>query len=273
LIDIPVNDCWCRDHGPIFLNGRPGTGAAGRQLVLDFDYNAWGGKYPPWDLDVLSAGRIAAKLHLRAIRPHLILEGGAIEGNGAGTILTTESCLLNPNRNARMTRGIVEEMLHVWLQARRVVWLPGHGIIGDDTDGHIDQVARFVDERRVLVAAPYSPSATEAEDLAANRQAIESARNANGQPLQAVPLPMPQPKFQDGHRLPASYCNYALVNGGVIVPVFGDDADDVALQTLQDCYPDRTVVGIDASRLIWGLGAFHCMSQQQPAITRWCASA
>jgi len=265
LFDIPVNDSWVRDHGPIFLNGRPGSQASGSQVILDWDYNAWGGKYPPWDHDVQTARRIAAQLQIHVIRPHLVLEGGAIEGNGEGTVMTTASCLLNPNRNPGMNQKGIEETLSLWLQAQNVVWLPGHGIVGDDTDGHIDQVARFVDSRRVLVAAPWSEDAPEAEDLRANWMAVQQSRNCHGESLIPLALPMPSPKFQDDSRMPACYCNYILVNGGVIVPTFQDAADDCALQILQDCYPDRRIVGVDALDLVWGLGAFHCMTQQQPA--------
>ena len=266
LFEIPVNDSWCRDHGPIFLNGRPGTPASGTQVIIDWDYNAWGGKYPPWDFDAVTARRIATHLEIRALRPRLILEGGAIEGNGEGTVLTTASCLLNPNHNPGMTQEMMEETLAWWLQARQVIWLPGHGIVGDDTDGHIDQVARFVDRRRVLVAAPWSDDADEAEDLRANWAAVEAGINSAGDSLIPLALPMPTPKFQEDARMPACYCNYILVNGGVIVPTFRDVADDQALQILQDCYPERRVVGVDALDLVWGLGAFHCMTQQQPAM-------
>jgi agmatine deiminase len=266
LLEIPVNDSWCRDHGPIFLNGRPGTPSEGRQVIVDWNYNAWGGKYPPWNHDELTAGRIADLLQIPRVEPCLILEGGAIEGNGAGTILTTESCLLNPNRNPGMSRSAMEDALSVWMQASHVVWLPGHGIIGDDTDGHIDQVARFVDERHVLVAAPWTADAPEADDLRANAEAIASAKNQAGDSLIPIPLRMPSPKFIDGNRLPACYCNYYLVNGAVIVPTFEDPADDEAMAVLKTYHPDRVVVGVSAIDLIWGLGAFHCMTQQQPAI-------
>ena len=265
LFDIPVNDSWCRDHGPIFLNGRADTNAAGSQVIVDWNYNAWGGKYPPWDLDELTARRIAARLGIRSMQPGLILEGGAIEGNGAGTMLTTSSCLLNPNRNAGMNREKMEQILFQWLQADNIVWLPGHGIIGDDTDGHIDQVARFVDERRVLVAASYHPDAPEASELQQNFDAVASAKNSAGESLIPIPLFMPQPKFQEEYRLPACYCNYYITNDAVIVPTFTDAADDIAMQQLQDCYPDREIVGVNAINLVWGLGAFHCMTQQQPA--------
>ena len=265
LIDIPVNDSWCRDHGPIYLTGIPGRSQAGRSVVIDWGYNAWGGKYPPWDLDDLAASRIAERLGVPSIRPGIILEGGAIEGNGDGTVMTTESCLLNPNRNPGMTKERMEEILHRYLRAKKIIWLPGHGILGDDTDGHIDQVARFVDDRRVLVAAPWCDDAEESAELRANFEAVEQSINSAGLRLQPLPLKMPSPKLQDGHRMPACYCNYYLANGGVIVPTFGDSADDSAMQQLQDCYPDRKIVGVDAIDLIWGLGAFHCMTQQQPS--------
>jgi len=261
LHDIPTNDAWCRDHGPTFLVAPPGAPAA----LVDWEYNAWGGKYPPFDKDNATAGRIAQLLGVRSIRPHLILEGGAIEGDGQGTIMTTESCLLNPNRNPGMNREIMTEVLQVWLQAERIIWLPGGGVEGDDTDGHIDQSARFVDPERVLVAAPYAADAPEAPELRQNMEAVAGAIGSTGRHLQPIPLPMPAPKFQDGSRLPACYCNYVLVNGGVVVPTFRDAADDRALQILQDCYPDRRVIGVDCLDLVWGLGAFHCMTQQQPA--------
>lgn len=264
--DIPVNDLWCRDHGPIFLTGRIGSPAQGTQVIIDWDYNAWGGKYPPWDHDQQTARRIGEALGVPVLRPRLILEGGAIEGNGAGTILTTRSCLLNPNRNSGVTQEMMEDALRWWLQAGHVVWLPGNGIEGDDTDGHIDQVARFVDRRHVLVAAPYDPDAPEAGMLRENFEAVASAVNHDGESLLPVPLVMPEPRFIDGHRLPASYCNYYLASGAVIVPTFRDPNDDRALQLLQDSYPDRTIVGVDALDLVWGLGAFHCMTQQQPAV-------
>jgi agmatine deiminase len=162
----------------------------------------------------------------------------------------------------------MEAVLKQWLQASNIVWIPGHGIIGDDTDGHIDQVARFVDESRVLVAAPYHSDAPEAVDLQANFEAVAGGRNSVGQSLQPILLVMPQPKFLDGNRLPACYCNYYLANGAVIMPTFGDPADDAAMQLLQDCYPDRTITGVDAIDLIWGLGAFHCMTQQQPSASQ-----
>lgn len=265
LFDIEVNDAWCRDYGPIFLNAKPAAIDTIPQIAIDWDYNSWGGKYPPWDNDAAVAGTICMAVGVPTVKPGFILEGGAIDGNGDGMILTTVNCLLNPNRNPGLTRHQMEALLRKHLNAKSIVWLPGHGIIGDDTDGHIDQMARFVDIDAVVVAAPYDADAPEAEDLRANRVALSSAWDRYGNTLRIVDLPLPAPKFQDGHRLPASYCNFYIANGGVIVPTFGDPADDYACTTLQDLFPNRTVIGVDASDLIWGLGAFHCMTQQQPA--------
>ena len=267
IADISVNDSWCRDYGPIFLTGREGTPATGSSVIIDWDYNAWGGKYPPWDQDALVARKVSQRLGLTALQPGLVLEGGAIEGNGAATILVTENCLLNPNHNPGATQASLELALRHWMQAKHVVWLPGHGIVGDDTDGHIDQLARFIDARRVFVAAPDDDDAPEAADLRAGAAVVAQATNAQGESLIPVPLSIPAPKFQQQQRLPASYCNYYLCNGAVIVPMFRDPADGIALQQLQDCYPQRTIVGVDALDLVWGLGSFHCMTQQQPAVT------
>ncbi len=264
FIDIPVNDSWCRDHGPLFLSGRPDSAAANSQLILNWDYNAWGGKYPPWNLDNEVPGRIAQLLNIPTLRPWLILEGGAIEGNGQGTVLTTDSCLLNTNRYPKPNRAAMTDTLCFWLQAEKVVWLPGHGVLGDDTDGHIDQIARFVDETCVLVAATTDDDAPEAPDLRANAAAISAATNSRGQTLRPVLLPLPAAAFEGESRLPASYCNFIHVNGAVIVPTFRDPADDTAMQILQECWPDRRIVGVDCLDLIWGLGGFHCLTQQQP---------
>lgn len=267
LFDIEVNDTWCRDYGPVFLNAKPAVVDACSQVAIDWDYNCWGDKYPPWDHDAAAAAAICSAMDVPTVKPGFVLEGGAIDGNGDGMILTTENCLLNPNRNPNLTRQKMESLLRTHLGAKTIVWLPGHGILGDDTDGHIDQVARFVDVNAVVVAAPHDPDAPEANDLRANRIALSSAWDRYGNMLRIVDLPLPAPKLQDGQRLPASYCNFYITNGGVIVPTFGDPADDYACTTLQDLFPNRTVIGVDASDLIRGLGAFHCMTQQQPAIT------
>jgi agmatine deiminase len=264
LVDIPVNDSWCRDYGPVFLNGRANSSQPGRSVIVDWSYNAWGNKYGPWDLDALAAGAISGKIGIPSVRPGLVLEGGAIEGNGAGTILTTESCLTHPNRNSGATRDSMEQALRWWMQGQHIVWVPGGGIIGDDTDGHIDQSARFVSPASVVVASPHDNDAPEAAALRANSKAIRTSTNASHESLRVIPLPNPEPKFHQQNRLPASYCNYMLANGAVIMPAFRDAADDNAMQILQDCFPDRAVVSVDALDLVWGLGAFHCLTQQQP---------
>ena len=263
FFDIPVNDSWCRDYGPIFLNRCPGVTDEPKQIVIDWDYNSWGGKYPPWNDDAAVASKVAANLQMQAIKPGIILEGGAIEGNGDGVLLTTTSCLLNPNRNPHHNKEHMESMLRDFMQVESIAWLPGAGIVGDDTDGHIDQVARFVSTDEVLVAAPYDDDAPESGLLRANYDVVANFPTQAGL-LKPIELKMPGPKFQQGHRLPACYCNFHIVNNGVIVPTFEDAADDIALQTLQDVFTDRKIVGVNAIDLVWGLGAFHCMTQQQP---------
>ena len=260
FIDIRVNDSWCRDYGPMFLNP-VSTDNGLSPVILDWDYNAWGEKYPPWDADSAVAKRIAESLSLPSVRPEVVLEGGAVEGNGNGIILTTESCLLNSNRNTKVDRAKMEHTLRNYLGASEIVWLPGQGIIGDDTDGHIDQLARFVEERTTVAAAAYDEDAPEAISLRENRDALQAGNDGT---LTVHELRMPSPKFQQGHRLPASYCNFYVCNGGVIVPTFDDSADDVAMQVLQNLFPHHKVIGVPAIDLVWGLGALHCLTQQHP---------
>lgn len=264
LFDIDVNDSWCRDYGPTFLNRTVETDGP-KQIAIDWGYNAWGGRYPPWDHDAAATAAICESQKLPVISTDVILEGGAIDGNGDGMVLTTESCLQNPNRNTQHSRRDMEKVLRKYLNTHTVVWLPGHGLLGDDTDGHIDQLARFVNDNAAVVATPHRPDAPEAEDLRANRVALSSAWDRFSNTLRIVDLPLPAPKFHGEHRLPASYCNFYIVNDGVIVPTFDDSADDNACNTLQHLFPSRTIMPVDATDLIWGLGAFHCMTQQQPA--------
>jgi agmatine deiminase len=267
MVDIRTNDAWCRDYGPMFLNSASAATDVPPQIAVDWGYNAWGGKYPPWDRDAAVTEQIARHQAVPRVQPGIILEGGAVDGNGAGTVITTESCLLNAGRNPRHDRAVMESILRQFLRVETVVWLPGAGILGDDTDGHVDQMARFTDEQTVLVAVPSDSDAPEAVELRANYSAVAEAQYNCGAGLRPVELRMPAPKFQQGRRLPASYCNFHLVNGGVIVPLFNDPADDEAMQVLQSAFPGRRIVGIDAVDLVWGLGAFHCMTQQQPAVS------
>jgi agmatine deiminase len=260
LHDIATNDAWMRDHGPTFL--APPAGAP--PALVHWGYNAWGGKYPPFDKDQQVPQLIAEMLGFRRFEPGIILEGGAIDVNGSGSVLTTEQCLLNPNRNAGLSRSAVERYLADYCAAPHVIWLGG-GIVGDDTDGHIDELARFVSQRTVVVAIEEDPSDPNHAPLRDNLSRLRVARDEQGRPLEIVTMPMPSPVYFREHRLPASYMNFYIANGLVIMPQFGDPADGVARDTLAELFPGRRIRGLRAVELAWGLGAFHCITQQQPA--------
>ena len=259
LLDIPTNDAWCRDHGPMFLSG------SAESALVDWEYNAWGGKYPPFDQDNAVAGRIARRLARRRFAPGIVLEGGAIDGNGRGAILTTASCLLNENRNSGMPRHSMEGYLADYLSAKKVLWLPRGELAGDDTDGHVDQLARFVNPTTVAAAWQDDADDPNHAALAANFEQLQQMTDQDGRPLDVVRLPLPKAMFYDGQRLPASYCNFYIANGAAIVPQFDDPADAAALEILAELFPDREVVGLPSRELIWGLGSFHCLTQQEPA--------
>jgi agmatine deiminase len=259
LHDIPTNDVWARDHGPMFLAG-PGLPPA----LVDWEYNAWGGKYPPFDLDNQVPGHVARLTGRKVFTPGIILEGGAVDGDGRGTILTTEQCLLNPNRNPHLSKSQVEQYLADYCGARKVLWLGG-GIVGDDTDGHIDELARFVAPRTVVAALESDPADENYEPLQDNYRRLRSMTDADDRPLEVIPVPMPKAMYYDEQRLPAAYLNFYIANGVVVFPTFGDPADDVARDTLARLFPGRQIRGIRAVDLVWGLGAFHCISQQQCA--------
>jgi agmatine deiminase len=258
LHDVPTDDAWIRDHGPIFV--RRGTELA----VVDFGYNAWGGKYPPWDQDDRVPARVAELLALPRFAASIVLEGGSIDVNGCGTVLTTEQCLLNPNRNPHLDRGAIERTLRAYLGVRHVVWL-GDGIAGDDTDGHVDDLVRFVDPTTVVTVLEEDPRDENYQPLRDNLERLRRATDQDGRPLRVVTLPMPEPIFFEGQRLPASYANFYIGNRVVLVPTFNRARDAVALATLAGLFAGRRVVGIDATDLVWGLGAVHCVTQQQPA--------
>lgn len=256
---IPSNDSWIRDHGPVFLRNDAGT-----LLALDWDYNAWGGKYADWAADAQVAGRVADQLEMQVVRPGMILEGGSIEGDGQGTILTTESCLLHPNRNPDLNRSDVEERLGGYLGGKKILWL-GEGIAGDDTDGHIDDLTRFVAPGVVVTAMESNPDDDNYRPLQENRERLAGMQDVTGGSLEVVELPMPTPIWENELRLPASYANFYIANGVVLVPTFNDPADGKALGILSELFPDRAVVGTPARDLVLGLGACHCLTQQQPA--------
>ncbi len=259
---IPTNDAWCRDHGAIFV-----TDGQGQLTALDFGFNAWGGKYPPYDLDDAVPPQMAARLGVPAVTVDHVLEGGSVDVNGAGALLTTTQCLLNPNRNPHRSKGEIEALLYEYLGAEQVLWL-GDGIVGDDTDGHVDDITRFVAPHRVITAMEPDPRDPNHRPLAENRERLEGFRLADGRSLEIVELPMPEPLWRGDQRLPASYANFYLANGLVLVPTFGCDRDVDALEIVQSCFPARTVAGIDCRDVVVGLGTLHCLSQQVPDVAR-----
>src|SRR6266404_8642539 len=261
---IPTNEPWCRDHGPIFLTRKDDP----RLAIVDWDYNAWGGKYPPCDLDEIVPTRVGEILQVPIFYPHMVLEGGSIDVNGAGALLTSESCLLNKNRNPQLTQPQIETHLRDFLGVREILWL-GDGIAGDDTDGHIDDLARFVGERTVVTVIEENQHDDNYQPLQQNLERLREMKigaSRRGTKIEIVTLPMPKEIVREDLRLPASYANFYIANSCVLVPTFADPADEAALSILQKCFPARRVIGIDCRELIWGLGTFHCLTQQQPKV-------
>jgi len=257
---FPTDDAWCRDHGAIFV-----TRNAGELLALDFRFNSWGGKYPPFDRDDAIPPQMAAALGVPCRRVEMVLEGGSIEVNGAGALLTTEQCLLNPNRNPGMSREDIERALCGHLGVQQVLWL-GEGIVGDDTDGHIDDLTRFVSEDTVVTVVEPDRHDENHAALAANRERLDALRLADGRPLRVIELRMPRPVEYEGDRLPASYANFYIGNHVVVMPAFDDPADEPNRATLARCFPGREVIAIDCTDLVLGLGTFHCLTQQVPSV-------
>ncbi len=256
-----TNDCWCRDHGPIFVrNDRTGEVA-----VTDWKFNSWGGKHPPWDLDDRIPAKISRALRLRRFAVDMVLEGGSIDVNGAGSLLTTESCLLNPNRNPRLDRAEIERMVRDHLGVAQVLWL-GEGIAGDDTDGHVDDLSRFFRADGIVTAVERNPRDVNYRALRENLDRLRAFRTPAGRKFTIVELPMPRPCVCDGQRLPASYANFLVLNGAVLMPAFRQpDRDAEAAAVLAACFPGREIVPVDCVDLVLGLGTLHCISQQQPA--------
>jgi len=259
---FPSYEPWCRDHGPIFLT-REKNGMRER-AVVDWGYNAWGGKYPPYDLDDAVPQHVARLRGLPLYSPGIVMEGGSIEVNGAGILLTTEACLLNPNRNPHLNREQIEQYLKDFLGVRKILWL-GDGIVGDDTDGHIDDLSRFVNEKTIVTIVEDDPADENFGILRNNLERLKLQTDLDGKPFQIVELPTPGFLEFEGQRLPASYANFYIANQAVIVPTYRHKNDQRAVNILQRYFPDRKVIGLDSSELIWGLGSFHCISQQEPA--------
>ncbi len=256
---IPTNDAWIRDYGPNFLtSGDSKT----RQIALNnWRFDSWGGKYD-WELDNQAGDEIARLLKLPTFEPRIVLEGGAIDVNGQGTCLTTESCLLNVNRNGGMRREAVENILKNYLGANNIIWLKGD-IEGDDTDGHIDNLARFVNSTTVVCAE--DTTASNSNELNANYRILQSAVDQDGKSLNVIHLPMPEPVKSGSTRLPASYANFYIGNRAVLLPIFNVPNDRKAESILQNIFPDRKIVPLPCRELLMGFGGLHCITQQQPA--------
>ncbi|RFM33329.1 agmatine deiminase family protein [Chitinophaga silvisoli] len=258
----PTNDAWCRDHGPAFLINPT---AAEKKVIVDWGYNAWGGKYPPFDKDDVIPTLIANHFKLPVFHPGIVMEGGSVEFNGAGTVLTSTCCLMNENRNPHLSQAQIETYLQDYYGVDQVLWV-AEGIIGDDTDGHIDDTVRFVNEDTVLTVVESNRQDENYELLQGNLEQLKQMRLLNGKQLNVVELPMPDAVVYEDQRLPASYANFYISNKHVIVPTYRCAQDDKALQIIQECFKTREVVGIDSTEIIWGLGSFHCLSQQEPLV-------
>lgn len=256
----PTNDAWCRDHGPAFLINPTEK----KKMIVDWGYNAWGDKYPPYDLDDVIPTLIAKHYNLPVVEPGIVMEGGSVEFNGKGTLLTTRACLLNPNRNPQLNQKQIEQYLIDFYGVDHILWL-GDGIVGDDTDGHIDDLTRFVNEDTVVTIVEENKRDENYPILQENLKELKTLRLESGKQMNIVELPMPSPVIYEDQRLPASYANFYIANKYVVVPTFRDKHDDRALDILQSCFRDRKVIGIDSTDIIWGLGSFHCLSQQEPA--------
>lgn len=258
----PTNDAWCRDHGPAFLVN---PAAAQKKVIVDWGYNAWGNKYPPYDLDDVIPTLIGQYFDLPVFHPGIVMEGGSVEFNGKGTVMTSTACLLNPNRNPHLNQAQIEEYLCNYYGMKQVLWVD-EGIVGDDTDGHIDDTVRFVNEDTVITVIEEDKNDENYELLQHNLRQLKHMRLLNGKQLNIVELPMPEELIYEDQRLPCSYANFYISNKSVIVPTFRSNRDEKALQIIQSCFPGRETIGIDSTDIIWGLGSFHCLSQQEPLV-------
>jgi agmatine deiminase len=257
-------DSWIRDYGPNFLVSDKGSFA-----YNDWVFNAWGNKYEELKRDDAIPARLESVLNARRFEPGIVLEGGSIDVNGEGVVLTTEQCLLNPNRNPELSRAQIEQYLKEFLGAEKVLWL-GEGIVGDDTDGHVDDLARFVSANTIVAAIEDDPADPNYEILQDNLKRLHGMSDATGRPFEIVTLPMPgivtgaNTGSRNLDRLPASYANFYIANNVVLSPVFGHANDARALKTLQAVFSDRQVIGINCEPMVWGMGTIHCATQQQP---------
>lgn len=262
---IPTDESWCRDHGPAFVVRTRRNGKK-ELAIVDWGFNAWGGKYPRYENDDAVPTRIAEELNVPVFQPKIVMEGGSVDFNGMGTVMTTEQCLLNRNRNPGISRRRIEQYLKSYYGQKHVIWL-GRGITGDDTDGHIDDLARFINPTTIVTAVEEDPRHPDYLALQDNLARLRSARDQDGRRFNIVELPMPGVVEHAGQRLPATYVNFYFINGAILVPLYRHRKNDRrALEILQQHLNDRRVIGIDCVELIWGLGSIHCLTQQQPRI-------
>lgn len=262
FFEHPTNDAWCRDHGPAFLINPQ---AVQKKIIVDWQFNAWGRKYPPYDKDDVIPTLIAKHYGIPVFYPGIVMEGGSVEFNGKGTVITSRSCLLKENRNPHLNQAQIEQYLCDYYGLEQVLWVD-HDIAGDDTDGHIDDTVRFVNQDTVLAVIEENQADENYKPLQQNLTLLQNMHLLNGKQLNIIPLPMPEPVVHKGRRLPASYANFYVANHVVIVPTFQCGQDDEAMQIISRCFPQRKVIGIDSTDIVWGLGSFHCLSQQEPSV-------
>jgi agmatine deiminase len=258
---MPLDDSWLRDSGPTFVvDGRGGVAG------VDWRFNAWGEKFLPYDQDALAAERLLAQLGVKRYAAPLVLEGGSIHVDGEGTLLTSEECLLNPNRNPDLDRAAIEELLRRYLGVESFVWL-GQGLDKDETDGHVDNIACFVKPGVIMAVTCDDPADPNHAILADNLARLKRARDAKGRALEVVELPLPrEARYLNGQRLALSYVNYYIANGGIVMPSFDDANDALARDTVARAFPERRVVQVPASAIVTGGGGIHCITQQQPRV-------
>ena len=259
----PTNDAWCRDHGPIYvtrtINGKR------ERAINDWGFNAWGNKYPPYDLDDVVPTRIAHEFNETLFTPDIVMEGGSIDVNGKGTLLTTEACLLNLNRNPHLNQAQIGQYLRDYLGVTNILWL-GDGIVGDDTDGHVDDLTRFTAHDTIVTVVEDDPADDNYLLLKENYERLLTMKDQDDKPFRIVTMPMPGERYIEEQRLPMSYANFYIANKVVLLPTYRHANDVRAAAILQELFLDRKVISIDCTDLIWGLGSIHCVTQQQPLI-------
>lgn len=258
IFEVDLDDSWVRDNGPIFV-----ASDSGEVALVDFDFNGWGNRYRPYDKDDVLPAVLAEALGIRYYKAPMVLEGGAFHVDGEGTLLTTESCLLNPNRNPHLSREEIENTLADYLGISKVIWL-GRGLHGSMTDGHVDGVACFVRPRVVMAASTNDPSDANYPTLTDNLNRLRSATDAKGRSIEVIKMPLPKRHEFEGKWIAATYINFYAPNGGIVAPVYNDPNDKAALAVLRETFPDREVVGVNSVYIGLGGGSIHCITQQRP---------